>query len=321
MNWRWLAAAGAAFCWIAGAGDCAAQSYPQKPVKVVVPSTAGGPTDIPARIVCDALSNLLGQRFVVENRTGAGGVVAGEAVAHATPDGYTLLYANSSVLAMNPALYKQMPYDTATAFVPVGLASSSPQALLVNPALPVKSVADLLAYGKANPGKLNYASSGTGTLPHLTYELFKMESGLSAVLVPYPGGAQALTAVIAGQADLVIDLITPRIKNGEVRAIAITSEARSPELPDVMTMAESGFPAVTATTWNGLAAPAGTPKEIVALLNAKLNEAIRMPEFRARMTGAGLVPKGGTSEEFAALAAAERIRWARVVKASGATAN
>jgi tripartite-type tricarboxylate transporter receptor subunit TctC len=321
MDWRWLAAAGASLCLIVGASEGAAQSYPQKPVKVVVPSTAGGPTDIPARIVCDALSNLLGQRFVVENRTGAGGVVAGEVVAHAAPDGYTLLYANSSVLAMNPALYKQMPYDTATAFAPVGLATSSPQAVLVSPALPVKSIAELLAYSKANPDKLNYASSGTGTLPHLTYELFKMESGLSAVLVPYPGGAQALTAVIAGQADLVIDLVTPRIRNGEVRAIAITGETRHPDLPEVLTMAESGFPAVTAMTWNGLAAPTGTPKEIVALLNAKLNEAIRSPEFRARMMAAGLVPKGGTPDEFAALAAQERVRWARVVKASGATPN
>jgi tripartite-type tricarboxylate transporter receptor subunit TctC len=321
MNGRWLAAVGAAFCLVVGAHNGAAQSYPQKPVKVVVPSSAGGPTDIPARIVCDALGNLLGQRFVIENRVGAGGVLAGETVARATPDGYTLLFTNSSVLAVNPALYPQMPYDTATAFTVIGFASNSPQAMLVRPALPVRSVAELLAYSKANPDKLNYASSGTGTLPHLTYELFKMESGLSAVLVPYPGGAQALTAVIAGQADLVIDLVSPRLKNGEVRAIAITGAQRHPEIPDVPTIAESGFPAATSTSWTGLVAPAGTPKEVITLLNTKLNEVTKNADFRAKMMAVGLVPQGGTPEEFAAWASQERVRWARVVKASGATPN
>jgi tripartite-type tricarboxylate transporter receptor subunit TctC len=321
MSWRWLAAFGAVFCLIAGASEGAAQSYPQKPVKVVVPSSAGGPTDIPARIVSDALGNMMGQRFVIENRVGAGGVLAGETVARATPDGYTLLFTNSSVLAVNPALYPQMPYDSATAFTVIGFASNSPQAMLIRPDLPIKSIADLLAYSRANPEKLNYASSGTGTLPHLTYELFKMESGLSAVLVPYPGGAQALTAVIAGQADLVIDLVSPRLKNGEVRAIAITGAERHPDIPDVPTIAEAGFPAATSTSWTGLVAPAGTPKEIVTTLNTKLNEVIANPEFRAKMMAVGLVPKGGTPEEFAAWAAQERVRWARVVKASGAKPN
>lgn len=299
----------------------AAQSYPQKPVKVLVPAPAGSPTDLPARIVSDGLSDLVGQRFIVENRPGAGGVVAGEAAARATPDGYTLLFANSSVLAVNPALYQQMPYDTASAFIPIGFASNSPQTFLVRPALPVKHISDLLAYAAANPGKLNYASSGTGTLPHLTFELFKMKSRLDAVLIPFNGGAPALTAVIAGEADLVIDLVTPRIKSGEVRAIAVTGDTRHPDLPDVLTIAESGFPSVTSTSWTGLVAPAGTPRDIVILLNAKLNQVVASPDFRAKMTAVGLVPKGGTPEEFAAWAAQERERWAGVVKAAGVKPN
>jgi tripartite-type tricarboxylate transporter receptor subunit TctC len=297
-----------------------AQAYPQKPVKVLVPAPPGSPTDLPARIVSDGLSELIGQRFVVENRPGAGGVVAGEAAARSAPDGYTLLFANSSVLAVNPALYPQMPYDTA-AFTLIGFASNSPQAFLARPTLPVKHISDLLAYSAANPGKLNYASSGTGTLPHLTFELFKMKSGLNATLIPFNGGAPALTAVIAGEADFLIDLVTPRIKSGEVRAIAVTGETRHPDLPDVLTIAESGFPAVTSTSWTGLVGPAGLSPTIVAFLNAKLNEVVASANFRGKMTAVGLVPKGGTPEEFSAWAAQERERWAGVVKAAGVKPN
>ncbi len=321
---RGLATAALAVAWAIGGHmtSAAAQSYPQRPVKIVVPAPAGvGPTDLPARIVAEALSGVTGQRFIVENKPGAGGVVAGEAVAHAAPDGYTLLFANSSVLAVNPALYTKRPYDTATAFTLIGFATNSPQAFLVRPSLPVHSIAELIAYGKAHPGKLNYASSGTGTLPHLTYELFKMESHLDSVLVPFTGGAPALTAVIASQADFLIDLVTPRIKSGEVRPIVVTGDARHPELPDVPTIAESGFPSVTSTSWTGLVAPAGVSKEIVAFLNGKLNQVVAMPDVRAKMAAAGLSPKGGTPDEFAAWAAKERVRWARVVKQSGATVN
>jgi len=302
--------------------DGAAQPYPQRPVKIVVPAPAGvGPTDLPARIVSEALSGMTGQRFIVENKPGAGGVVAGEAVARSAADGYTLLFANSSVLAVNPALYPTMPYDTATAFTLIGFATNSPQAFLVRPDLPVKTIGELIAYGKANPGKLNYASSGTGTLPHLTYELLKMESHLDAVLVPFSGGAPALTAVIAKQADFLIDLVTPRIKSGEVRPIAVTGETRHPDLPDVPTIGESGYPNVTSTSWTGLVAPAGTPKDVVTFLNAKLNAAVSNPDVRAKMAAAGLTPKSGTPEEFAAWAAKERVRWAHVVQASGAKPN
>jgi tripartite-type tricarboxylate transporter receptor subunit TctC len=330
VGWRWLGAAIAALSMLSAVPrNGAAQSYPQQPVRVLVPSAAGGPTDVPARIVAEGLSNLMGQRFVVENRVGAGGVIAAGAVARAEPNGYTLLYANSSVLAILPAFHANMPnnpatampYDPDTAFTLVGFASNSPQLLVVNPKLPFKTVKEMLAYAKANPDRLNFASGGVGTLPHLTYELFKVETGLSAVHVPYGGGAPALVAVMAGEADILFDLVRTRVKSGEVRALAITGQTRDADLPDIPTIAESGFPAVTSTSWTGLVAPAGTPKEIVALLNAKLNELVRNPEFQSKMKSLGLIPKGGTSEEFAAWVSAERQKWTRVVKVSGATLN
>ena len=296
-----------------------AQLYPQKPVRLIVPAPAGGPTDVPGRLVADGLSGLVGQRFVIENRVGAGGLVAGEYVSRAAPDGYTLLYANTSVLAVNPALQgANMPYDPAVAFAPIGFVSNSPQLLVGNPKLPYRTVQQLIAWAKENPGKLNFATAGVGTLPHLTYELFKMETGIDALNVPYSGGGPALTAVIAGQADVLFDLYSPRVKTGELRAIAITGRERHPDLPDVPTLAESGFPAVTSTSGTGIVAPAGVPKEIVHLLNGKLNELIQRPDTQAKMKSFGLVPKAGTPEEFAAWASLERERWTRVVKVSGA---
>jgi tripartite-type tricarboxylate transporter receptor subunit TctC len=304
------------------AAQALGQAYPQKPVRLIVPAPAGGPTDVPGRLIADGLSNLVGQRFVVENRVGAGGLVAGEYVSRAAPDGYTLLYANTSVVAVNPALQgANMPYDPAKAFVPIGFVSNSPQLLVGNPKLPYKTVQELVAWAKKNPGKLNFATAGVGTLPHLTYELFKMETGIDALNVPYSGGGPALTAVIAGQADVLFDLVSPRVKSGEVRAIAITGPERHAELPDVPTIAESGYPAVTSTSGTGIIAPAGIPRDIVELLNSKLNELIERPDTQAKMKSFGLVPKSGTPEEFGAWAAQERARWTRVVKVSGAKAE
>jgi len=299
-----------------------AQPYPQKPVRLIVPAPAGGPTDVPGRLIADGLSGLVGQRIVVENRVGAGGLVAGEYVSRSTPDGYTLLYANTSVLAVNPALQgANMPYDPAKAFAPIGFVSNSPQVLVGNPKLPYRTVQELVSWAKANPGKLNFATAGVGTLPHLTYELFRMETGIDALNVPYSGGGPALTAVIAGQADVLFDLFSPRVKTGEVRAIAITGPERNPDLPDVPTLAESGYPAVTSTSGTGIVAPAGIPKDIVAMLNTRLNELIERAETQSRMKSFGLVPKSGTPEEFGAWAAQERQRWTRVVKLSGAKAE
>jgi tripartite-type tricarboxylate transporter receptor subunit TctC len=317
---RSLSAALVALAWLAF--GAAAQTFPQKPIRLIVPAPAGGPTDVPGRLVADGLSSLIGQRVVVENRVGAGGLLAGEYVARSTPDGYTLLYANTSVLAVNPALQgANMPYDPAKAFAPVGFVSNSPQVLVANPKLPYRSVQELIAWAKKNPGKLNFATAGVGTLPHLTFELFKTETGIDALNVPYSGGAPALTAVISGQADVLFDLFSPRVKTGEVRAIAITGPERNADLPEVPTIAESGYPAVTSTSGTGIVAPAGIAKDIVAALNAKLNELIERPDTQARMKSFGLVPKSGPPEEFGAWAARERERWTRVVKLSGAKAE
>jgi tripartite-type tricarboxylate transporter receptor subunit TctC len=271
--------------------------------------------------VADGLLGLTGQRFVVDNRPAAGGIVAGETVARAEPNGYTLLYANSSVLAINPALFAKMPYDPATDLLPIGFVSDSPQLLVANPKFPAKTVQELVAYAKAHPGRLNFASGGNGTLPHLTYELFRMTAGFSAVHVPYGGGAPALAAVMAGQADVLFDLVRTRVYSGEVRALALTGASRDPDLPEVPTIAESGYPEVTSTSWTGVVGPAGTPKEIVAALNAKLNELHRSQEFRTRMKSLGLVTRSGTPEEFAAWASEQRAKWTRVAKASGASVN
>jgi tripartite-type tricarboxylate transporter receptor subunit TctC len=323
INRRSVGAALAAISMLSWAArDAGAQSYPQRPVRLVVPAPAGGPTDVPGRLIADGLSELFGQRFVVENRVGAGGLVAGEFVARSEPNGYTLLYANTSVLAVNPALQgTNMPYDPATAFAPIGFVSNSPQLLVANPKVPYRSVQELVAWAKSNPGRLNFATAGVGTLPHLTYELFRMETGIQALNVPYAGGAPALTAVIAGQADVLFDLVRTRVKSGEVRALAITGTSRDAELPDIPTLAESGYPAVTSTSGTGIVAPAGIPREIVALLNSKLNELIERPETQGRMKSFGLVPKSGPPEEFGAWAAQERQRWTRVVKQSGAKAE
>jgi tripartite-type tricarboxylate transporter receptor subunit TctC len=214
-----------------------------------------------------------------------------------------------------------MPYDPAAAFAPIGFVSNSPQLLVANPKLPYRSVQQLVAWAKSNPGRLNFATAGVGTLPHLTYELFRMETGIQALNVPYAGGAPALTAVIAGQADVLFDLVRTRVKSGEVRALAITGASRDAELPDVPTLAESGYPAVTSTSGTGIVAPAGIPREIVALLNSKLNELIERPETQGKMKSFGIVPKSGPPEEFGAWAAQERQRWTRVVKQSGAKAE
>ena len=298
-----------------------AQAYPQKPVRLIVPGAAGGPTDVPARLVADGLSNLIGQRFVVENRIGAGGIIAGETVARAEPNGYTLLYGNSSLYAINQALFEKMPYDPVTSFVMIGMATNSPQLLVANPKLPYRTLKEFLDYARANPGTVNFASGGTATLPHLTYELMRLTTGLKALHVPYKGGAPAATAVIAGEADVLFDLIRTRVQSGELRALALTGTARDSDLPDVPTLAESGYPEMTSTSWTGIAGPIGTPKEVVVFLNARINELIAQADFRVKAKAIGIVPQGGTPEEFVAHANAERVKWARVVKESGAKAN
>ncbi|MSQ53034.1 MAG: tripartite tricarboxylate transporter substrate binding protein [Betaproteobacteria bacterium] len=294
-----------------------AQSYPVKPVRIVVPAVTGGPTDIPARILAEGLSKLMSQRFIIDNRGGAGGIIGAEVVARSPGDGYTLLYANTSVLAVNPATHAKLPYDPVTQFVPIGFVSNAPQALVANPRLPIRNVAELLAFARANPGRLNFAASGPGSLPHLTYELLKMETGLRAELIVYNGGGPALTAVGAGQSDLLFDIVGARVRSGEVRAIAVTGTARHPEAPDVQTMIEQGAPGVTATTGNGLVGPTGIAREIVTLLNTRMNEVLKMPDTLEKMKSLGLMPAGGSPEDFGAWANDQRQKWQRVVKQAG----
>lgn len=318
MFLRHLVTAAVAAALTLAAGGALAQSYPNRPVKLIVPAPPGGPTDVPARLIADGLNNLLGQPFVVEDRAAGGGVVASGDVARAAPDGYTLLFANSSVLAVNPALYAHLPYDPATAFAPVGLAFNSPQIMVANKNVPYNTVPEMVAYAKAHPGKINFATAAVGTLPHLTAVLFKMETGIDALLVAYSGGAPALTAVVAGQADVLFDLVRTRVKSGEVKALCITGAQRDPDLPNVPTIGEAGYPGVTSTSWNGIVAPAGTPKAVITLLNAKINQLVATPEFKGKALNIGLVAAGGTPEEFKAHIARERARWTKVVQVSGA---
>jgi tripartite-type tricarboxylate transporter receptor subunit TctC len=299
-----------------GGQSAMAQGYPQKPVRLIVPAAAGGPTDIPGRIIADALSNSTGQRFVVENRVGAGGMIGAEAVMRSDPNGYTLLYANTSVVSVNPALYPNIPYDAAK-FAYIGFVSSSPQVLVATPSAPYKNFKDMLAYAKTNPDKINFASGGVGTLPHLTYELLKLETGLKATLINYNGGGPALVAVVAGQSDMLFDILSARVRNGDVRALAVTGPNRLAEIPDVPTVAEMGMSSMLTTSGTGLVGPAGVPREVVTFLNGKLNEALAVPELQAKMRGVGLAPRSGPPAEFEAWATDQRQKWLRVAREAG----
>jgi tripartite-type tricarboxylate transporter receptor subunit TctC len=304
----------AAIAAIAVSAPLFAQQYPSKPVRIVVPAAAGGPTDVPGRLVADGLGNTMGQRFVIENRVGAGGIIGAEAVSRATPDGYTLLYANTSVLAVVPATQgAKLPYDPA-AFTPIGFVSSSPQILVGNPKLPYKNLKDVLAFAKANPGKINWAVSGVGTLPHLTFELLKLETGIKAEGINYAGGGPALVAVQAGQADVLFDIMGPKVRSGEVRPLAVTGPSRIPEISDVPTVSEMGLPQLTTTSGTGLVGPGGVPRDIVMALNTRLNELLKNEQFVAKMRSLGLFPSGGPPEDFSAWYTDQRQKWTRVVK-------
>ncbi len=302
-----------------GAQNALAQAYPQKPVRLVVPAAPGGPTDIPGRIIAESLSNSMGQRFVVENRVGAGGMIGAEAVARSEANGYTLLYANTSVLAVNPALYKNIPYDAAKAFVYIGFVSSSSQVLVTTPSSPYKNFKELLAYSMANPDKINFAGAGVGTLPHLAFELLRLESGLKATLINYNGGGPALIAVVAGQSDLLFDILGARVRRGDVRPLAVTGLSRLPEIPDVPTMSELGFPNLTYTSGTGIVGPAGVSRDIVVAINTRLNEALANPEVQGKMRGLGLTPRSGPPADFENWATDQRQKWIRVVKETGVT--
>ncbi len=295
--------------------------YPSKPIRIVVPFPAGGTTDILARAVAQRLTETLGQSVVVDNRPGAGGNIGAELVAKAAPDGYTLLMGTVGTHAINASLYAKMPYDHVRDFAPIILVAGVPNVLVVNPALPVNSVQELIAYGKANPGKLNFASSGNGTSIHLSGELFKTMTGVQMAHVPYKGSSPALVDLMGGQVQLMFDNLPsalPQIKAGKLKALAVTSAQRSTALPDVPTVIESGLPGFEASSWFGLLAPAGTPKDIIAKLNGEVAKWLASPGRQGKAGRAGRDPGRPVARRFHAAHRGETVKWQKVVKDSGA---
>ena len=297
-----------------------AQAYPNRPIKIVVPFPAGGPTDGMARIISDRLGTVLGQSIIIENRGGgAGGSVGAKVVASADPDGYTILLTPGGSLTTGPAVHKNLGYDPLKAFVPVGLVMETPQAVSVHPDLPVKTMAELVAYAKANPGKISFGSQGFGVGPHLMLELFKLEAGIKMTHVPYRGTAPMLTALLTGEVQLVIDPTTTsltHIQSGKIRPLAIAGPTRTPALPDVPTTAEAGYPKLSSPFWLGVVAPAGTPPEIVNKLNAAFRESLDPAETRARLANLSADIAIGTPAEFGKMLDDERALWSEVVKAA-----
>ena len=295
--------------------------YPSKPIKMVVPFPAGGTTDILARAVAADLQKVFGQPVVVENKAGAGGNIGSDSVAKSPPDGYTLLVGTVGTHAINVALYPKMPYDAVKDFVPISLVAGVPNVLVAAPTFPVNSVKDLIDLAKKSPDKTTFASSGNGTSIHLSGELFKQLAGVQMMHVPYKGSSAALPDVMSGQVNVMFDnapSVMPQIKGGKLKAIAVTSSVRSPALPNVPTIAEAGLPGYEASSWFGVLAPAGTPKDIVDKLSLTIARAVQSAEFKERLAAQGAEGVGNTSEQFAAHIKTEIEKWAKVVKASGA---
>lgn len=307
-----------AAAWAAPAG--AQPAYPTRSIHLVVPFPAGGPTDLAGRIISQDLGAALGQTIVVDNRGGAGGNIAAADVAKAPPDGYMLLRATTGTNAINAALYKSLPYDHLRDFRPVALLANSPNLLLVNPAVPAKTMAEFIALAKAKPGQIQIAIAGFGTTPHMTAELLKLSAGIDITLVPYKGGGQAMTDLIGNNVMAMIDNVPtalPHIRSGSIRALGISSLGRSPVLADVPTIAAT-LPGFESLAWWGIAAPVATPSAIVDRLNAAVNQLLRTDRIRTRYADLGAVVQPLSPEAFGALIQSETVKWAAVVKATGA---
>jgi tripartite-type tricarboxylate transporter receptor subunit TctC len=303
------------------AGNAAAQAWPSKPIKWVVPFAPGGTTDILARTIGEKLSIALGQPVVVENKPGAGGGIGADFTAKAAPDGYTIMGGTISTHAINASLYSKLPYDPVKDFVPITLIARIPNLLVVNPDIPAKNVAELIALLKANPGKYSFASSGNGTSQHLSGELFKSMTGVEMQHVPYKGSPPALQDVVGGQVSMTFDNITtawPLAKVGKLRPLAVTTAKRSSIAPEVPTLAESGLPGFEVGSWQGVFAPAGTPPEIVKRLNVEIVKILNSPDVREKLTALGAEPVGDSAEQFSAYVKSEVVKWSDVVKKSGA---
>ena len=297
-----------------------AQAYPSKPVRIIVPFPAGGPSDLFGRALAHSMSASLGQPVIVENKSGAGGVIGVDTVAKAPPDGYLLVLNSSSTVAIAPFSWEKMPYDAKKDLAPITMVVKVPEVLVVHPSVPVNTLAELIAYAKANPGKVNFGSAGGGTITHLAGELLKTETGINIVHVPYKGAAPAVQDLLAGQVQMgVFDVpvLLSHIKSGKLKALAVTSGARAQALPDVPTTAELGLPKVNSDNWYGLVAPAGTPADVLAKLNASATAALRSPEVLEQYAKVAGIASPSTPVEYAAFIDAEQAKWGPVVKAIG----
>lgn len=313
----------AAILCMACAFSAGAQAWPTKPVRMILAFPPGGPTDIVARVLGAKLTDQLGQQVLIDNKPGAGGNIGAELAAKAPNDGYTIFY-NTSAIVINPALYGRSNYDTLKDFVPVTLTAAIPMVLVVHPAIPVKTMKEFVDYVKTRPGQVNYSSSGTGTITHLASAMLSAQMGFTAQHIPYKGSAPGLVDLAAGQTQFMTDTINtalPYVKDGRLRAIAVTSAKRSSVLPDMPTFAESGMPGFDAAAWQGVVVPAGTPQEIVARLSAELNRALADTGVRQRLAVQGADALGGTPAEYGAYIRAEMPRWAKAIKDSGAKAE
>jgi tripartite-type tricarboxylate transporter receptor subunit TctC len=305
----------ALLAWAAPAA--AAADYPTRPVTLVVAFPPGGASDVLARILGRKLEQVLAQPFVIDNRPGAGGNVAAEAVAHAAPDGYTLLAGNNAILATNAALYKKINFDPVADFAPVGLIGSQANILVVNPALPVKSLAELIALAKAQPGKLNFASGGVGTTPHMAGELFRLTAGINVVHVAYRGEAPAINDLLGGQLHFIIanlSAVIGNVKAGTLRALAVASAQRVAVVPDIPTIAETALPGFEAATWFALVAPKDTPRDIVLRLNTEVQRLLAQADSQRRFADLGMTSEGSTPEALDATIKSEIAKWSKVIK-------
>lgn len=304
-----------------GAGGTLAQDYPNKPIRLVVPFPPGGPADILARAIGKSLSENWNQRVVVDNRAGAGGILGSDIVAKAAPDGYTLLIGFVGTHAINPSLYKSMPYDNIKNFTPVGLVATATIVLVTHPSVQAKSVKELLALAKTKPGNLTFGSPGNGTPQHLAGELFNTMAQVKTTHIPYKGAVPALQDLLGGRISFIFSSMPPALphmKLGKINALAVTSPKRSPATPELPTVAESGLPGYEVINWYGVLAPAGAPQAIVAKLNAEITRIMNLPDVKERLAGLGSETMTSTPQEFASFIKSETAKWAKVVKFSGA---
>jgi len=302
-------------------GSVVAETYPNRPIKLIVPFPPGGPNDIIARVVAQRMSELLGQPVVIDNRGGAGGVVGTDAVAKATPDGYTIGICSAGAIAISASLVEKVPYDATKDLTAITLVASVPELLVVPEQFPARNFNELVAMAKVQPGKLNFASSGPGSMPHLAGELLKINAKIDIVHVPYRGAAPAVNDLLGGQVQMVFldtPVLLPHIKSGKLRALAVAAKERAPSVPEVPTMGELGLASVDAENWYGMVGPANMPKEIVDKLNKATADALKHPEVIAKLAPQGAKLVGDKPEEFAAYIKSEIAKWAKVVEASGA---